>query len=103
MKGWDMMHRGVLLGMGSLTAIATYRSWCEYQKRIVINEQKEAARKKVRAAQRAAAQAAAEAQERVRSLRKKQIALKYPSGGGGIEGGGEVGSKEWREAVIFNE
>lgn len=86
-----MMHRGVLLGMGSLTAIATYRSWCEYQKRIVINEQKEAARKKVRAAQRAAAQAAAEAQERVRSLRKKQIALKYPSGGGGIEGGGGGG------------
>jgi len=74
MKGWDMMHRGVLLGMGSLTVIATYRSWHEYQKRIVINEQKEAARNKARAARRAAAQAVAEAQEEARNIRRKQMA-----------------------------
>jgi len=74
MKGWDMIHRGVLLGMGSLTVIATYRSWHEYQKRIVINEQKEAARNKARAARRAAAQAVAEAQEEARNIRRKQMA-----------------------------
>ncbi len=73
MKGWDVLHRGVLLGMGSLTAIATYRSYHEYQKRIVVNEQKEAARNKARAAKRAAAKAAAEAEEEARRQRKQKV------------------------------
>lgn len=74
MKSWDMMHRGILLGMGSLTAIATYRSYHEYQKRLVLNEQKEAARNEARAAKRAAAKAMAEAQEEIRRARRKQMA-----------------------------
>ena len=69
MKGWDVLHRGVLICMGSLTLIATYRSYHEYQKRIVINEQKEAARNARRAAQREAAKAAAEAEEERKKAR----------------------------------
>jgi len=77
MKSWDMIHRGILLGMGSLTVIATYRSWHEYQKRIVLNEEKELKRRKAREAQRAAARKAFEDQVDARKRKKRQL-----SGGG---------------------
>ena len=59
MKTWDLLHRGVLVGMGALTAIATYRSVEEYRKRAAAQEARD--RKKAEAFAKAMAAEAARA------------------------------------------